>query len=242
MSKPLPLIRGTFCRLMFAMSMIAMASSSAGAQDLTPASEPPSTEAAPEQPGIIGEPEIIRRVVVTLDRRFNSGEATDGLYAVYGKMIPGSGWISGGPGYRRWYSQDRMFVDTSAQLSWRGYTAAQARLELTRLARSRLQVGAQARWQDFKQVSYFGQGPTSLASNRSQYRVQSRIVGGYATIRPLRTVAIDMQLGYLRPTILAPSGAFQRGLLNARDVFSADPVYSLAEQPSFLHQELSITS
>ena len=157
-------------------------------------------------------------------------------------MIPGAGWISGGPGYRGWYAQDRVFVDASAQLSWRGYTTAQARFELPRLARSRLLVGAQARWQDFKQVDFFGEGPDSLLSNRSQYRIQSRIAGGYVTFRPIRTLAIDTQLGWLQPSILAPGGAFQRGFPDAGDVFTADPVFALREQPTFFHREISITS
>src|SRR6185369_11143020 len=144
------------------------------AQDLTPSTEPPARDAAPERPGLIDEPPVIRRAVVIFDRRINFAEATAGPYTLYGKMIPGSG-ISGGLGYRRWYAHDRAFVDASAQGSWRAYTTAQARFELPRLARSRLLVGAQARWQDFKQVDYFGDGANAPWSNRSQYRIQSRI-------------------------------------------------------------------
>jgi hypothetical protein len=238
LGKPLPLIRWVFCALMVTVS----SAQPAVAQDLTPASEPPERTTAPEQPGAISEPDAVRRAAVILDRRFNSGAATEGLYTVYGKMIPGAGWISGGPGYRHWYANDRAFVDTSAQLSWRGYTTAQARFELPRLVRSRLRVGAQARWQDFTQVDFFGEGAGSLSSNRSQYRIQSRIAGGYVTIRPIRTLAIDAQIGWLQPSILEPGGTFQRSFPDSRDVFTTDPVFALAEQPSFFHREISITS
>jgi len=179
------------------------------AQDLTPATQRPEREVAPEQPGMIDEPEIIHRAAVIFDRRVNFAEATEGPYTLYGKMIPGAG-ISGGLGFRRWYAHDRAFVDASAQGSWRAYTAAQARFELPRLARSRLLVGAQARWQDFKQVDYFGDGANAPWSNRSQYRIQSTIGGGYVTIRPRRTLAIDSELGWLQPSILEPGGVFQR--------------------------------
>jgi outer membrane protein assembly factor BamA len=190
----------------------------------------------------LNEPDAVHRAAVMFDRRFNSGELTTGPYTVYGKMIPGAGWISGGEGYRRWYANDRAFIDASGEISWRGYTAAQGRFELPRLARSRLLVGAQARWQDFKQVDYFGEGPDSAASNRSQYRVQSRIAGGYVTLRPARTVAINTQFGYLQPSILEAGGAFQRNIPDTSARFAADPVFAVGEQPSFFHREISIIS
>jgi hypothetical protein len=211
------------------------------AQDLTPSTQPPAKDAAPERRGLIEEPAVIRRAVVIFDRRINFAEATAGPYTLYGKMIPGGG-ISGGLGYRRWYAHDRAFVDVSAQGSWRGYTTAQARFELPRLARSRLLVGAQARWQDFKQVDLFGEGPDSFLSNRSQYRIQSRVAGGYVTVRPTRTLAIDTQFGWLQPSILEPGGVFQRGFPDTRKVFTTDPVFALRGQPSFFHREISITS
>lgn len=223
-------------------SMIMMFSASqAAAQDLTPASEPPLVESTPEKEGVLVEPDVVHRAVVILDRRFNFGEVTEGPYTVYGKMIPGAGWISGGLGYRRWSAKDRAFMDASAQGSWRGYTMGQARFELPRIARSRLLVGAQVRWQDFKQVDFFGEGAASVASNRSQYRIQSQIAGGYATIRPIRTVAIDAQIGWLHPSILSPAGAFQRGFPSTSALFSTNPVFVRSEQPSFLHREASIT-
>src|SRR5262245_34003481 len=212
MSTPLPLLLRRIALASAVLSIAITCASEASAQDLTPATEPPITDAAPETSGILIEPDVIRRTVVTLDRRYNSGAVIEGPYPVIGKMIPGSGWISAGPGYRRWYANDRVFVDTSAALSWRGYNTAQARLELPRLVKSRLLVGAQARWQDFKQVAYFGEGPASLESNRSQYGIQSKIFGAYATVRPIRSLAIDAQAGWLQPDISAPSGLFTSSL------------------------------
>jgi hypothetical protein len=235
---PLPLIRWAFYALMVTVSFARPGL----AQDLTPSTEPPARDSAPERPGVVDEPAVIRRAVVIFDRRINFGEVTEGPYTVYGKMIPGGGWISGGLGYRRWYAHDRAFLDASAQGSWRGYTTAQARFELPRLARSRLLVGVQARWQDFKQVDFFGEGPDSFVASRSQYRIQSRVAGGYVTVRPIRTLALNTQLGWLLPSILAPAGAFQRGFPDARDLFTANAVFAFSEQPTFFHREISITS
>ena len=57
------------------------------------------------------------------------------------------------PGYRCWFSGDQMFIDGSAAVSWRAYKMAQARIELPRLAKSRLALGTQVRWQDLTQVA-----------------------------------------------------------------------------------------
>jgi outer membrane protein assembly factor BamA len=117
----------------------------------------------------------------------------------------------------------------------------QARFELPRIARSRLLLGAQARWQDFKQVDFFGEGPQSLSSDRSQYRIQSQIFDGYATVHPIRTLAIDGQSGWLHPSILSPGGAFQGGFPVTSELFSSNPVFTQNEQPTFFHREASIT-
>jgi surface antigen Omp85-like protein len=221
------------------MSLASM--SSAFAQDLTPANEPPLTDASQEKEGLLREPDAIQRAVVTVDRRFNSGEVTEGPHLVFGNMIPGAGWISGGPGYRQWYAKDHLFFDSSAQLSMRGYKAAQARVELPRLAGGTLLVGSLAGWQDFTQVNYFGEGSASLRSNQSEYGIQSRVLGGYATVRPTPILSINVEAGWLQPSIGEPSGPFRRSLPDTRELFSADPVYALRDQPTFFYRRASIT-
>jgi hypothetical protein len=170
-----------------------------------------------EPQGLIGEPDVIERASIFADRHFGNGELTNGLYADVWNMIPGAGWISGGPGYRQWYSKDRVFVDASAAISWRGYKTAQARFELPRLARSRLLLGSQVRWQDFKQVSFFGEGSEAPESNVSEYRLESKNVVGYATLRPVEWLDIDTKIGWL-------------------------DVFALSEQPTFIHSEAAMTA
>lgn len=130
-----------------------------------------------EPQGLIGEPTAIERAVIFADRRDN-GEITNGFYPNLWNMIPGAGWIAVGPGYRHWYSKDRVFLDASAAISWRGYKTAQARFELPRLVRSRLALGSQVRWQDFTQVAFFGEGSDAPASNVSEYRLKSKNLVG----------------------------------------------------------------
>jgi hypothetical protein len=203
----------------------------------------PSVTAA-EQSGFFHEPSIIGRGLGLANRISTSGdggEIKNGFYPELGEMISGAGWISVGPGYRHWFRQDHVFVDTSAALSWRLYKVAQARVELPGLARSRITAGTQVRWQDLTQVTYFGTGPDSLEANRSEYRLKSTNLVGYIVGKPTRWLSMTGKAGVLAGISLAPpAGAFPRGHPDAATVFPDEPVFQLAEQPDFIYGEVSV--
>ena len=207
--------------------------------------EAPAIGPAPPPDGFVPEPRFIRRTIKLLNTRLlaNGGPLKNGFYPEFSNMVTGSGWLSIGPGYRHWLFGDRAIVDASTAISWRMYKTAQGRFEFTNLARSRLALGSQVRWQDLTQISYFGSGPESLEADRSQYRMKATDVVGYATLRPIRTLSVVGRVGWLhRPTILPPGGTFDRGYPDARTVFPDDQVFALDRQPSYLHGEASITS
>lgn len=197
-------------------------------------------EPVSEPQGYLREPGLIERIAVFADRRQGNGELTNGYYIDLQNMIAGAGWISAGPGYRHWYKKDSVFVDASAAISWRGYKMAQARFELPKLARSRFAVGSQVRLQDLTQVNYFGEGPDSLESNASEYRLVSRNLVGYATYRPVKWLGIRGSAGWLKPDVRTRSGFFKRDRPSTEDVFGADIVFAQPDQPSFVHTEASI--
>jgi hypothetical protein len=194
--------------------------------------------------GLLPEPPIIGRSIEFVTRLVRSGGGDgekSGFYPELGNMVSGSGWISLGPGYRRWLRGDRVLIDGSAAVSWRTYKMAQGRIELTNLARSRLAVGSQVRWQDYTQVTYFGEGPDSLEANRSEYRVTSGNVIGYATLRATPWLSINGTVGWLtRPHVDSPTGSFKRGNPFTREVFPEDPVFAREQQPNYLHGEAAI--
>ena len=205
-------------------------------------SSPEIPDSASEPEGLVTEPMDIERAVVFLDRHIGAGGRTPGWYVDFSNMIPGAGWISGGPGYRQWYADDQIFLDSSAAVSWRWYKTAQARVELPTLAHSRMALGSQVRWQDFTQVNFFGEGAASLESWRSEYRLTSTNLVGYATVRPLRSVGIDAEVGWLKPSILPRGGTFQAERPDTRDLFPRDIVFARGDQPTFILTELSMTA
>ena len=203
---------------------------------------PSQAAEAPAARGFVAEPPLISRALDFTTRLVgDGGEIKNGLYPDLGNMPTGSGWISAGPGYRHWFAGDRLFVDGSAAISWRAYKMVQARIELPQLLRSRLTLGAQTRWQDLTQVTYFGEGPTTEESQRSEYRLESVNVAGYATLHPVQRLSIGGRAGWIgRPSIAAPAGTFERGYAATQDMFPDDPVFARADQPNYGYGEVFV--
>lgn len=223
----------------------AAAQSAASTSTGTPAA---AAGAGVEPEGFLPEPGFIDHALTSWPRRFGFGssdgdQVKGGFYPELGNMPTGAGWISAGPGYRQWLFGHRALFDGSAALSWRAYKMIQARFELPGLAGGHLTVGTLARWQDLTQVTFFGEGPDSQDANRSEYRLKSTEVGGYATVQPMAWLTIRGRTSWLdRPSILGHSGKFQRGNPDTRELFADDVVYSLPQQPAFVQAELSVTA
>jgi hypothetical protein len=195
-------------------------------------------------PGLLAEPQLLTNMIDGLFERFGeTGTPKDGFYAELSNMITGSGFLSLGPGYRHQLLNDRAFVDASAAVSWRAYTMMQARFEMPALFDSHFSFGMQTMWQDQTQISYFGIGPNSLQSNESQYQMQSIDTVAYATLRPVPSLALTGEFGFLRrPDILSPGGPFKPSLPTTEQEFPNDPGVSEPFQPNYLYSEVSLTS
>jgi Omp85 superfamily domain len=194
-----------------------------------------------EPDGYLAEPDVITRAALFADRHFGKGDLTNGVYIDFANMITGAGWIAAGPGYRRWYSKDQLFVDASAGVSWHGYKMAQARVELPKLMRSRLLLGGQGKLQDFTQIAFYGEGPRATLSNESDYRLKSKDIVGYATLRPVAWIDVDGSVGWLAPSIVEPGGLFRHPRPSVQQLFARDAVFT-HDQPTFMHTEIAVSA
>ena len=224
-----------------AIMFVSAAPTLVGAQART-AQPPTPPETMSEPQGFIAEPDFIERAAIFGDRRFGTGDLGAGWRFGLAELAPGAGPISVQAGYRHWGAKDRFVADASAGFSVRGYGAVAARFELPRLARDRMAVGTEFRWQDYTQVSYFGTGPKTFEADVSQYRLRSSNLVGYVTLRPARWMAVDASVGVLSPTILPAAGAFKRDRPETRAIFFNDPAFSLVEQPTFVTSAISVTA
>ena len=222
--------------------MFGVTAPAAFAQDRT---APPSdtTDSSASQSGLLPEPGFITKTINRTDSELTQGsEPKDGFYPELGNMITGSGWISVGPGYRHHLFDGHAIVNVSAAVSWYFYKMAQARFELPHLAHDHVLVGAQAIYQDLLQVNYFGLGSDSLKSNRSGYRLDETDVLGYATLRPKSWLSFNGRFGWIHQAELSTMTGWSVTYPNTLDVFSDATAPGLAQQPAFLHGDVSVTA
>lgn len=239
MTRPIPHAGTLFRGLVVASLALGF---TCGAPPVAAAQEVPSTpSSATEAQGFVAEPDLFTRLVLFVDRNLSKGDVSNGHYIDFGTIIPDAGGIAVGTGYRQWYGGDKVFLHGSAAVASRGYKAAQARFELPSLAHSRLGLGAQLRWQDFAPIDYFGTGPATPAAARSEYRLQSKSVAGVATLRPTSWLDVTAQVGWLKPSIMASSGALRRNVASTRVAFASDPAFAGPDAPTFVPTEVSIT-
>ena len=184
-----------------------------------PQDVPPVPELGEPQ-GFVPEPAVVERAAVFADRHLSGGGQSNGFYVSTKSPIQGSGWISVGPGYRHWFRDDRVFIDGSAGVSWRGYKMAQGQLELPKLLRSRLVLGSMYRWQDFRAIKSYGAGPNTAEADVSTYHLSSQNVVGYATVRMQRWLNLNSSLGWVNPEVRSIGG----------------------DEPRFMHAETSLVA
>src|SRR5262245_42848615 len=178
-------------------SIVLVVSRGAAAQDGRTTDLPEATPApgAIAQPapaaGLLSEPRLLKSAIsLGFEKHGGSARTKEGFYPEVSNMITGAGFVSVGPGYRRYVFDRQAFIDASAAVSWHLYKMGQARVEAPQLWKTRLTLGAQTMWQDYTQVSYYGIGSESLDADESQYRVKSTDVVGYAVLRPRTTLSI----------------------------------------------------
>jgi hypothetical protein len=182
------------------------------------AQEPPAVPSSATEPqGFVAEPGGITRAVLFADRHLGKGDLTNGIYVDWGNMIPGAGWISAGPGFKHWYAKDALFIDASASISVKNFRMAQARVEAPKFLKSRLALGAQARWQDFQSVDYFDVGPNTSLENLTNYAIESTQLTAYATLRPTRWMDVEGQIGWMNPVTNHIDGPFLARIQSSRD-------------------------
>jgi hypothetical protein len=204
---------------------------------------PPVTATTTPITGLFKEPELLTRGINYALKKFDSDDQRNksGFYVELSNMITGSGWISAGPGYRRWVMNDKAFYDASAAVSWHLYTMAQTRFEAPDLTKRHIQLGVQAMYQDQTQINFFGVGPDS-PDLKTQYRLKSTDTVGYASIQPWMDWRLSGDVGYLfNPKVSSPTGTFRPDAPATQAVFPDVPAVTLSDQPNYVHAQAAFT-
>ena len=167
-----------------------------------------------------------------------SGAVKDGIYPDLGALIPGSGLLSAGAGYRHRLVGDSAVMNASAAGSTRRYSMVQSSIKWPRLFSDHLSVGAQIKYQDFTQINYFGIGPDTSKGAQTDYRLQNVDVLGSAAIRPREWLALGGRLGYLRGNGVKPGLSLIHPSTDQRFDESSAP--GLTTEPRYAHADASV--
>jgi outer membrane protein assembly factor BamA len=114
----------------------------------------------------------------------------------FGGLVQGSGFALG-PEYRLDNEFPAGELRVGAQLSTKLYQKYYARWMLPQLAHDRLSFQFNAVHRNYSQVDYFGPGPRSQESNRTDYRLEDTAVDAAFGVRPMRHLELGGSAGYL---------------------------------------------
>ena len=168
------------------------------AQETEAARQEKSRRLAPE------ESPKIERVLLTvkekrLVERFTSGVA--GFRVAVGGLVSGSGFALGPEYLRRDLSDGRVIVRASARASLKRYQLYDVQLTFPKLYHRKLSVDLYAVHRNSPRIDYYGPGPDSRKTGRSDYRLEDTSYDLTAGVKPLRHLSVGGSLGFLQVNV-----------------------------------------
>jgi hypothetical protein len=168
--------------------------------------------------------DVIEGTVIPLLQR-------DGFYARMGSLTTGSGFAYGG-GFRNQRLFDRRgAIDLWAAGSLKSYWTVEARTRFPELAGGQVAVEGWVRRFDYPSEEFFGIGPDSRRADRSNYGLDSTVVGAEASLFPRSVFRAGGGLEHRTPHL---SRGGNESLPDVGDLFTVPGAPGLDGQPSFL--------
>jgi hypothetical protein len=122
------------------------------------------------------------------------------FYPKFGTITTGGG-IGLGGGYWRSFANDNVLVNASAVLTMRGYRLGRADVSLPRLLKHRLELKGYARYRSFSQEDFYGVGPDSAKTDRTNYLIEETEAAAQAIWRPRPWLTVATQTAWLDPRV-----------------------------------------
>jgi outer membrane protein assembly factor BamA len=151
----------------------------------------------------------------------------NGLRAKIGNMVTGGGFALGPEYYREDLLDGQLQFRASAQWSTRRYSKYETEVALPRLWDDRLVLTLLGSHRDYSSLNYYGPGPDSVRTGRTNYRLEDTSVDGIGALRVTRHVILGGSVGGLWVNV--GPGTDPR-------FASADVIYTPAQAPGIDHQ------
>ncbi len=152
--------------------------------------------------------------------------STEGLGIGFGEMVPGAGF-SAGPRYTKTLLHGHLRVTSYVRGSTKRYYTGGVQGSLSNLWKNRVGVDFSADHYDYPQMPYYGPGPDSHRSGRSDYRLEKTETQIRPTLRPLRGLSLGALGGFQ---------AINVGPGTASEYISSDRQYGPDQAPGIEQQ------
>jgi hypothetical protein len=161
--------------------------------------------------------------------RISAGVA--GFRLKLGGLVSGSGFALGPEYLRRDLWRGRGLVRTAAQTSFKSYQKYDAQFSVhpQREMRYFLDLGAVHR--NYPGINYYGPGPDSRKSFRSNFRLEDTEFNGIAGVRPIPHLQAGGSVGYLLVNV---GPGTDKRFVSAERVFPAAETVGIDQQADFL--------
>ena len=172
----------------------------------------------------------IERALVTIKEkkileRLTAGVA--GFRVKFGGLVTGSGFAIGPEYLRRDLAGGRLLFRSSARASFKGYQLYDIELGMPKLADDRLFWQLYAAHRNYPSLGYYGPGPDSAKTGRSNYRLEDTSYDFTTGVKPQRHLKVGVTGGFVQVNV---------GPGTESRYISAERIYSPAQAPGIDRQ------
>ncbi|MCU0226400.1 MAG: hypothetical protein MUF01_02065 [Bryobacterales bacterium] len=154
-------------------------------------------------------------------------EGVAGVRLKFGGLAAGAGFALGPEYYREDFAKGALLVRGAAQASFSGAQKLDLEVALPRLANQRVEWRAQAVRHNYPRLNYYGPGPNSQKTGRSNFRLEDNSFDTTLVVKPATWMNVGVSTGYLM--VNTGPGSNER-LISAEQQFSPQQVAGLDEQ------------
>ena len=137
-------------------------------------------------------------------------------------MVNGSGFAAGLQFLRADLRDGGFIIRSSARISTRQYQLFDAEAGLPQLLSDHAYMDVYVRYRNYPQTPYYGPGPLSFKTGRSNYRLEDTSADLSAGLKPYRRLRLGITGGYLQANV---------GPGTSHEIISAERIYTPQQTP-----------
>ena len=129
------------------------------------------------------------------------GAGYNGFRVKLGNMVTGGGFAAGPEYFREDLLDGNLTVRSSAQVSTRRYLKIEAETAAPKLWGGRIELNLVGSYRNYGSLNYYGPGPDSSKTSRTNYRLEDTSIDGIGTFHPSRYIRAGGSVGALRVNV-----------------------------------------